>query len=437
MTLHVLNGRIGYKQNRLSESHFQAEKGLCLTTNAQGLIAPFQRWYKFKEAFAPSLVIEQINDLPSPPSLIVDTFGGSGTTALISSYLGIKCHTIEVNPFLADLIKAKTSDHDPHSILLSYTEVIAKAALDRGRSIDKYKSTLPPTFIEESEKERWIYNADIASRILAYRAAIDGLSHEGNARLLRILLGSCLVEVSNVRINGKGRRYRSGWQNRLVSVDDLDSMFQEKVSAAVEDISNFSRYSRVQPCVTHGDSRQKASELPSDIDLAIFSPPYPNSFDYTDIYNLELWMLGYLKAGADNRELREATLRSHVQIKRDFKDAPSGSPLLSETLKRLTQVRAALWSKYIPEMVGAYFTDMLVIIESIAQKLSQEGRIVMVVGDSSYAGIHVPVANILAELSESIGLKVKSLEAARSMRASPQQGGNLVLPETLITLGAQ
>jgi len=30
------------------------------------------------------------------------------------------------------------------------------------------------------------------------------------------------------------------------------------------------------------------------VDAAIFSPPYPNSFDYTDVYNLELWVLGYL-----------------------------------------------------------------------------------------------------------------------------------------------
>ena len=30
-------------------------------------------------------------------------------------------------------------------------------------------------------------------------------------------------------------------------------------------------------------------------DLAVFSPPYPNSFDYTDVYNVELWAMGYLR----------------------------------------------------------------------------------------------------------------------------------------------
>lgn len=53
-------------------------------------------------------------------------------------------------------------------------------------------------------------------------------------------------------------------------------------------------------------------------DLAVFSPPYPNSFDYTDVYNIELWTLGYIRDAASNQRLRSATLSSHVQIGRKF-----------------------------------------------------------------------------------------------------------------------
>lgn len=57
---------------------------------------PFQRWYKFKEAFSPSFVVEALDGLSRPPQIGLDPFGGSGTTALTCQFLGIRPYTIEV-----------------------------------------------------------------------------------------------------------------------------------------------------------------------------------------------------------------------------------------------------------------------------------------------------------------------------------------------------
>ena len=77
----------------------------------------------------------------------------------------------------------------------------------------------------------------------------------------------------------------------------------------------------------------RSSLQSTQFDLVVFSPPYPNSFDYTDIYNVELWALGYLGSSADNRKLRGETLRSHVQIRRAYESANGHSPKLVQTLK--------------------------------------------------------------------------------------------------------
>lgn len=58
----------------------------------------------------------------------------------------------------------------------------------------------------------------------------------------------------------------------------------------------------------------------------------------------------------------------------------------------------------------------------------------MVVGDSRYHGIQIPVADILIEIAEQIGFEKIADEPFRSMRASPQQGGRLELVESLISL---
>ena len=85
-------------------------------------------------------------------------------------------------------------------------------------------------------------------------------------------------------------------------------------------------------------------------------------------------------------------------------------------------------------MVSAYFADMNVVLSKLREGLIAGGRAYMVVGDSQYAGVRVPVAQILNELALAGGFEIAGEEPFRSMRASPQQGGREQLAETLITL---
>ncbi len=111
-----------------------------------------------------------------------------------------------------------------------------------------------------------------------------------------------------------------------------------------------------------GDARQLVGGI-EPLDLAVFSPPYPNSFDYTDVYNVELWTLGYLDSPAKNTALRKQTLRSHVQIYRDMSSNGVRSPLLLRTMQELEAASAKLWNPHIPAMIGAYTADMAVVLK--------------------------------------------------------------------------
>ena len=83
-----------------------------LGTNAGAPALPFQRWRHFKEAFAPEIVEEAIRSSSIPVESCLDPFGGSGTTALACQFLGVRPVTMEVNPYLADLIEAKLTGYD-------------------------------------------------------------------------------------------------------------------------------------------------------------------------------------------------------------------------------------------------------------------------------------------------------------------------------------
>jgi hypothetical protein len=413
------------------ESWTQKREVSTLGSNAGSEKLPFQTWHHFKEAFTPELVAKAAKSSKREILRCADPFGGSGTTALACQFLGIEPVTIEVNPYLADLIEAKLCSYDSDDLVRSLGRIV-RAVHGAKPSIRRF-ATLPSTFIESDDKERWIFHEPVAHRIAAYLDAIDALSNPNHRRFFRIQLGGMLIHVSNVVVNGKGRRYRRSWDSRFVTTQEFDSLFCERSQQAIVEVHTH-RYRKEQRyTLVRGDSRQATIEI-GPIDGAIFSPPYPNSFDYTDVYNIELWMLGYLSGAPDNRVLRESTLCSHVQIKRDYPPSPRGSKRLIQALKQLDNARGDLWNRWIPEMVGGYFHDMKLVLEGLHVQLTPEGEVWAVVGDSQYAGILVPTAEILADLAPAMGYEVVNIESFRSMRASAQQGGQQELDETLIVL---
>lgn len=400
-----------------------------VSTNAGADSLPFQRWHRFKEAFSPELIEQAVQSSRVPVRRLADPFGGSGTSALTCQFLGIQPVTIEVNPFLADLIAAKLATYHVPELLTGLTRVARKANASRSRGASLIRS-LPATFVEPGVKERWLFDLPVVIQIARLREAIEDESNPALVRLFRVLLGGLMVGFSNAAVSGKGRRYRVNWQERRVDPACVLPTFSDAVAAAIVEIGACSSRPTRKGSVLHGDSRQLLRTI-GPVDQITCSPPYPNSFDYTDVYNLELWMLGYLKSFAENRDLRQATLSSHVQISREFA-APPRTPRLDRTMRALRRSVDALWDPRIPDMVGAYFADLQGLMRTCAQLLPPDGQAWFVVGDSQYAGVHVSVAKILADLAPASGLKLERTTPFRSMRVSPQQSGRHKLSEDLV-----
>lgn len=404
-----------------------------LSTNAGTPLVAFQAWRAFKEAFAPELIAQAFEEtsasLGRPVARAIDPFGGSGTTALSSQFLGAAPTTIEVNPYLADLIEAKLTTYDATRLLDDYSALLK--AIKDDESDDIFPGA-PETFVAPGKNYRYIFSEAVARRIAGLRNAILAVQEPAHRRLFRVLLAPISLQVSNVVVSGKGRRYRKNWVDRQASAADVIPAFDAAFVQAVYDIQRFRNRQHLGYELLRGDARILTPAV-GTFDVAIFSPPYPNSFDYTDVYNVELWVCGYLDSGDANRKLRMDTLRSHVQIKRDYSGSEVRSNLLTHIFSQLHNIRGQLWNATIPDMVVAYFSDMQTILERLHSSIVEGGRAYLVVGDSRYHGIQVPVADILAEIATELGYQLIAAEPFRSMRASPQQGGRPELLETLLT----
>jgi DNA modification methylase len=382
-------------------------------TNSGAAEIPFQRWRHFKEAFAPELVARAVAASPGAITRCVDPFSGSGTTALACQFLNVAPIAIEVNPFLADLTEAKLATYDS-GLLARDLEVLFSRMERMSMEPETILRNAPATFLEPGVNGRWIFDRAIAVRIASVLAAIETLNNRNHRRLFRVLLGGILIPVSNVVVNGKGRRYRGGWRTQQRHPSAVDELFFQACQSAIVDVHRFGRRACMQYSVHRGDCRRALARL-DPVDLAVFSPPYPNSFDYTDVYNVELWTLGYLAGSEANRHLRLSTLCSHVQISRSFPDPPTGSRRLDGVLTRLDQKRSTIWDRRIPSMVGGYFADLVTVLTQLRKAMTARGEAWIVLGDSRYAGIRIDTAGILEELAA-------------------QQGGHHNLKESLLVL---
>ncbi|WP_082672364.1 DNA methyltransferase [Type-D symbiont of Plautia stali] len=400
----------------------------CPTSSNQGTLnLPFQRWFRFKEAFSPKFVADTLSSLPYKVNYCLDPFMGSGTTAITCNMMGINSIGTEVNPFLSDLISSKLTYVSPTLFFKNYKNLI-----DNLKIIDddfKLSPGMPISFTEPGINGRFIFYKNTYSTIRAILRSSASMP-DNEAKLLKVLLGSVLVENSNAIVNGKGRRYRSNWNLKVKTGYDIITSLNKAVINALDDIERFhDNNSNTVHKIYTGDTRKLLKKI-DYADVVIFSPPYPNSFDYTDVYNIELWMLDYLKSSNDNRTLRNDTLRSHVQAKWSSQDNDS---LQSETLQKiygkLSKVRSNLWNKNIPEMIFYYFEDLLSIFNEFKRILPIEHHVIIAVGDSQYAGIHIDVAKILEEIVSPVGFVLQDRGEIRSMRSSSQHGGKFELSE--------
>lgn len=409
-----------------------AEHSPPITTNQAAHGIAFQRWFRFKEAFSPSFVATAIQTLDFVPDHVIDPFGGSGTTGITCQLLGIDATTIEVNPFLVDVIKAKTSHIEAERLIDAAKSF--RHGLGRTKPDLHMLSHLPATFVESTEKRRWIFSESLALRLSQYLKCIRQIDDPGVQRFFRVALGAVLVDCSNVYVNGKGRRYRRNWEEAQSNAELLDSRFQAQFNTAFEDVHRFAARPTNHIHVVHGDSRSAMSLLDRKADLIVFSPPYPNSFDYTDIYNVELWTLGYLTSSNDNARLRRSTVHSHVQIQRIPQKPVHASATLDNAVTQLNSKRSELWDFHIPEMVQGYFRDLEQVMVESLRLLTQRGKVMMVVGDSRYAGVLIDVPAILSELAKAVGFGKAHTYEVRKMRASAQQGGSHHLRECIVEL---
>lgn len=382
-----------------------------LLNYSDDLNKPFQRWYRYKEGFSIELVEKLIKEYSkNKKGIILDPFSGSGSTLLAANAMGYSGVGFEVNPFSFFLSKCKLEQYTKEIIEQfkeKYEEILKNA-----ENVDN-KYVLPKLSISkkvfECEIEKYYMNICMLIELCD--------ADEKIISLLKLGWLACLEPLCNYRKAGNGLKKKKYVKPRIITVDDAREMILKQYQNMYIDLL---KCKSVGDATVYNESCLNMSKQikPNSIEGIIFSPPYANCFDYTEIYKLELWFGKFVSEYSDLKKLRNISLHSHLNGDMNV-EVQTKSEILSKLLLELQ--KKELWSKKIPKMLQLYYDDMFKVLDESYKVLDDKGFCCIVVGNSAYGGIVFPADLILAEYAEKIGFKVDKIEADRYIITSSQQ----------------
>lgn len=372
---------------------------------------PRHRWYYYKEGFSPNLVEKAIEyaDLKKD-SIILDPFNGSGTTTLTASLNGYKSIGIEVNPFTSFLSVNKISNSNLQELknkIPFISDYIIKGANSNLKGFS--------TFSQTDKLNKWLFNDEILDAFYGGFSAANLINSVNIGQLIKLALISSAMQNCNATRDGKCLRYRENWENYNYNTESFLYSFISNMDMILEDIEQ-SPITNTPKIIT-GDARSVLSSTEIDkFNLCITSPPYLNTFDYTDIYRPELFLGQFINTKDELYNLRLETVRSHIQAKWELPKISNFGELYRDSIEHILGHENELMHKRIPLMVQAYFEDMLCILKRLRSKAKEKAQLWFVVSNSAYANKEIPVDLIIAEISRLANWKLKEVGVLREIK---------------------
>lgn len=359
--------------------------------------------HRYKGKFYPQLAKTLINlsGLPSTGAMIVDPFGGSGTTLLEAVLNGHDAVSIDCNPLAAMIAQCKIDSLGVDAdVLLRDSEALIKAIA----------SSTQPTSIDWGQFDSSVHNeldSWFAPTVLAKMSHV--LRHARKSRqpelvaLYEVIASSLVREVSQQEPRDLRRRRRL----RPITDAAVAEVFTDRLRRCVAKIRLYHDIDdSVKPPMGSGRTVLGSSTDPDSystldgagtlVDCVITSPPYATALPYLDTDRLSLAAI----CGVDNTHrnaLEGVLVGSRETSKSEMADCESlirggsDTSLPATTLALLRDLLEAVASdpsagfrkQQLPTALCKYFVGITHVMAQLGQRMRQGGHLWLVLGDSS------------------------------------------------------
>lgn len=385
------------------------EKGGTFSLNKT---EPIHRWYSYVEGYSSCLIAEELKTLLAlKPNIetIYDPFCGTGTTALVASTYGINSFYSESNPFMQTVIETKINevqklDDVATSMLIEYL------ALVNDMKIEKYASW---NGFEKFFGERQL------SELLTIKNLISQEDNESVKRILALALSAIVVKVSKMTRRGD-LRYATEKEYREENVLEC---FTDKLNEMIFDIQHHRTIVKCGTTKVSDDARD--NDYVDTFDCVITSPPYLNGTNYIRNTKLELKLNDFITSENDLPGFHSKGIVAGIN---NVSKRTAIDTILPVVEPYLEQLQPVAYDERIPKMVAGYFRDMDMVIQKLSRSIKAGGLFTMDIGDSQFAGVHIPTHLILSDICAQHGFILYDEEILRERRSK----NGMVLTQRLL-----
>ena len=389
--------------------------------------APLHSWFPYLEGYSPRFVDSVRAEYLPDAERIIDPFAGSGTTPIVLGQSGIACAYAEANPAMSFIIQTKLS-----ALRLKAAE--RRLLSDRMRQLSRQlESRLHDSSPDGQLKTSYsasfgssvFYEAETLDAVLRLRSLNDEVCEDNQ------LLGDCLtlavvaalVPASFLKRAGD-LRFKTPKEMALGCPHPTVTVAKRlQVQAADLLTAGEIRAETIFACNTAGSLD---GFLEPVWDGVITSPPYLNGTNYIRNTRLELWYLRYVREKSDLRRLRDMVITSGIS---DVDAQTSWEPVTDGVRRVVGELQEKAYDERIAKMVGGYFYDMAAVFKSLSACTRSGAHLCIDIGDSIYAGVHVPTDDLLVEVAESMGLRTVE---RMHLRKRKSKGGEAVRQQLLV-----
>jgi len=395
---------------------------------------PIHDWYRFVLSFPPHLVRKYMKKFGmNDQSVVLDPFCGTGTTVVECKKNGIPAIGIEAlpMPYFASMVKTDWEIH-PEDLRYHANRIAEKAIAnlrENGIQDDPARNSCGHNGLRvlPSESQRLLLK-DSISPIPLHKTLVllDAIRSDNETKFrnheLLALAKALVTTIGNLRFGpevGLGTIKRDApvigpWLTNVETMARDLAMVSNRLNTRVE--------------VHQGDARNVHLILDSkQIDGVFTSPPYPNEKDYTRTTRLESVLLGFVRNLAELRSLKKNLIRSNTRgvYKGDKDDiwvsehAEIHRIATEIERRRIEQGKTSGFERLYHRVTKLYFGGIAQHLASLRPILRPGAFLGYVVGDqASYLRVMIRTGQLIAEIADSLGYKVESIDLFRTRLAT-------------------
>ena len=374
---------------------------------------PIHRWYSYIEGYSSCLISAEFQKLLTiNPNIktVYDPFCGTGTTALVASQKNILSYYSESNPFMRSVIETKIN-------------LVREACqTTTTKELRRYIDIIP--FYQSEVEVYWggfekFFDAHQLSEILIIKDLIQKESNHLVKQFLTLALSSIIVKVSKMIRRGD-LRYATEKEYQFI---DVRQYFIAKLLEIIDDIDCYGEQLLQGTIKVSDDARN--NEYLDEFDCVITSPPYLNGTNYIRNTKLELKLNDFISSESDMSVFHSKGIVAGINNVSKRTETTVVLPLVQQYIDALKPVA---YDERIAKMVNGYFNDMDIVIRKLSCSIKCGGLFTMDIGDSQFAGVHIPTHQILADICKEYGFTLFDDEILRQRKSK----NGMVLSQRLL-----